>query len=291
MTELQRLHDTDCTLLMGVLNITEDSVSDGGLWLDPAKAAQHGRDDMLHAGADIIDIGAESTRPGAKRVSEKDELDRVTGAAKALIAHGAVVSIDTTRSAVAQAALDEGAQIINDVSGGRLDRDLPHVVADHDCLYIVQHWRGWLAGAAGNVPDADTSRYEHGVVNDVYDELMRQVDAVLEAGVQAEQVIIDPGLGFSKPGVEHNLPILAALDRFNAAGYPVLIGASRKRFVGSLLAGAGVTEPDMASKDNATAAISALCAEHGVWAVRVHDVAKSRDAVAVGNAWREYANA
>lgn len=291
MTELQRLHDTDCTLLMGVLNITEDSSSDGGLWLDPVKARDHG-DDMLHAGADIIDIGAESTRPGAKRVSEKDELDRVTGAAKALIAHGAVVSIDTTRSAVAQAALDEGAQIINDVSGGQLDRELPHVVADHsDCLYIVQHWRGWLAGAAGNVPDADTSRYEHGVVNDVYDELMRQVDAVLEAGVQAEQVIIDPGLGFSKPGVEHNLPILAALDRFNAAGYPVLIGASRKRFVGSLLAGAGVTEPDMASKDNATAAISALCAEHGVWAVRVHDVAKSRDAVAVGNAWREYANA
>ena len=129
------------------------------------------------------------------------------------------------------------------------------------------------------------------MVNDVHDELMRQVDAVLEAGVRAEQVIIDPGLGFSKPGVEHNLPILAALDRFNAAGYPVLIGASRKRFVGSLLAGAGVTEPDMASKDNATAAISALCAEHGVWAVRVHDVAKSRDAVAVGNAWREYANA
>lgn len=291
MTELQRLHDTDCTLLMGVLNITEDSSSDGGLWLDPVKARDHG-DDMLHAGADIIDIGAESTRPGAKRVSEKDELDRVTGAAKALIAHGAVVSIDTTRSAVAQAALDEGAQIINDVSGGQLDRELPHVVADHsDCLYIVQHWRGWLAGAAGNVPDADTSRYEHGVVNDVYDELMRQVDAVLEAGVQAEQVIIDPGLGFSKPGVEHNLPILAALDRFNAAGYPVLIGASRKRFVGSLLADAGVTEPDMASKDNATAAISALCAEHGVWAVRVHDVAKSRDAVAVGNAWREYANA
>ena len=291
MTELQRLHDTDCTLLMGVLNITEDSFSDGGLWLDPGKARDHG-DDLLHAGADIIDIGAESTRPGAKRVSEKDELDRVTGAAKALIAHGAVVSIDTTRSAVAQAALDEGAQIINDVSGGRLDRDLPHVVADHDCLYIVQHWRGWLAGSKGGAaPDADTSHYEHDVLKDVYDELMRQVDAVLEAGVQAEQVIIDPGLGFSKPGVEHNLPILAALDRFNAAGYPVLIGASRKRFVGSLLAGVGVTEPDMASKDNATAAISALCAEHGVWAVRVHDVAKSRDAVAVGNAWREYANA
>ena len=290
MTDLQALHDATHTMVMGVLNITEDSFSDGGLWLDPAKAAQHGRD-MMAAGADIIDIGAESTRPGAKRVSEADELARITGAVKTLIPAGAVLSIDTTRASVAAAALSEGAQIINDVSGGTLDAELPHVVADHDCLYIVQHWRGWLAGAAGNVPDADTSRYEHGVVNDVYDELMRQVDAVLEAGVQAEQVIIDPGLGFSKPGVEHNLPSLAALDRFNAAGYPVLIGASRKRFVGSLLAGAGVTEPDMASKDNATAAISALCAEHGVWAVRVHDVAKSRDAVAVGNAWREYANA
>lgn len=289
--DMKAIHDSQRTLVMGVLNITEDSFSDGGLWLAPEAAKAHG-EAMMKAGADIIDIGAESTRPGAKRVSEADEKARVLGAVDALIPEGAVLSIDTTRASVALAALEHGAQIINDVSGGQLDRELPHVVADHsDCLYIVQHWRGWLAGAAGNVPDADTSRYEHGVVNDVYDELMRQVDAVLEAGVQAEQVIIDPGLGFSKPGVEHNLPILAALDRFNAAGYPVLIGASRKRFVGSLLAGAGVTEPDMASKGNATAAISALCAEHGVWAVRVHDVAKSRDAVAVGNAWREYANA
>ena len=290
MTDLETIRNAGRTQVMGVLNITEDSFSDGGLWLQPDKAMEHGRA-MMAAGADIIDIGAESTRPGAKRVSEEDELARISGAVEALIPEGAVLSIDTTRASVAAGALEHGAQIINDVSGGTLDKELPHVVADHDCLYIVQHWRGWLAGAAGNVPDADTSRYEHGVVNDVHDELMRQVDAVLEAGVRAEQVIIDPGLGFSKPGVEHNLPILAALDRFNAAGYPVLIGASRKRFVGSLLAGAGVTEPDMASKDNATAAISALCAEHGVWAVRVHDVAKSRDAVAVGNAWREYANA
>ena len=292
--DMKAIHDSDRTLVMGVLNITEDSFSDGGLWLNPANAKAHG-EAMMKDGADIIDIGAESTRPGvpgAKRVSEEDEQTRVLGAVDALIPEGAVLSIDTKRASVARMALEHGAQIINDVSGGRLDREVPHVVAEHsESLYIVQHWRGWLAGAAGNVPDADTSRYEHGVVNDVYDELMRQVDAVLEAGVQAEQVIIDPGLGFSKPGVEHNLPILAALDRFNAAGYPVLIGASRKRFVGSLLAGAGVTEPDMASKDNATAAISALCAEHGVWAVRVHDVAKSRDAVAVGNAWREYANA
>ena len=220
--DMKAIHDSQSTLVMGVLNITEDSFSDGGLWLAPEAAKAHG-EAMMKAGADIIDIGAESTRPGAKRVSEADEKARVLGAVDALIPEGAVLSIDTTRASVALAALEHG--------------------------------------------------------------------AVLEAGVQAEQVIIDPGLGFSKPGVEHNLPILAALDRFNAAGYPVLIGASRKRFVGSLLAGAGVTEPDMASKDNATAAISALCAEHGVWAVRVHDVAKSRDAVAVGNAWREYANA
>lgn len=284
--DMRAIHDSRRTLVMGVLNITEDSFSDGGLWLEPRAAKAHG-EAMMAAGADIIDIGAESTRPGAKRVSETDERTRVLGAVDALIPEGAVLSIDTTRASVALSALEHGAQIINDVSGGQLDRELPRVVADHpECLYIVQHWRGWLAGAAGNVPDADTSVYEHGVVRDVYDELMRQVDAVSEAGVRAEQIIIDPGLGFSKPSVDHNMPVLASLDRFNATGYPVLIGASRKRFVGALLADAGVDEPDMASKDNATAAISALCAEHGAWAVRVHDVAKSRDAVAVGNAWR-----
>ena len=289
MTDLQALHDATHTMVMGVLNITEDSFSDGGLWLDPAKAAQHGRD-MMAAGADIIDIGAESTRPGAKRVSEADELARITGAVKTLIPAGAVLSIDTTRASVAAAALSEGAQIINDVSGGTLDAELPHVVADHDCLYIVQHWRGWLAGSAGDVPDANTSVYANGVVNDVYDELMKQVDDVLQAGVSPSQIIIDPGLGFSKPSVEHNFPLMVALERFNATGYPVLIGASRKRFVGAALADAGIDEPSMGSKDNATAAISALCAEYGAWAVRVHDVEKSRDAVAIGNAWRAFAN-
>lgn len=285
---MKAIHDSEHTLVMGVLNITEDSFSDGGLWLDPARAKAHG-EAMMRQGADIIDIGAESTRPGAKRVSEEDERSRVLGAVDALIPEGAVLSIDTTRASVALAALDHGAQIINDVSGGRLDAELPHVVAAHsECLYIVQHWRGWLAGAAGTVPDADTSVYANGVLNDVYDELMAQVDAVLAAGVGPEQVIIDPGLGFSKPGIEHNLPLLAGLERFNATGYPVLIGASRKRFVGAMLASAGIDEPTMADKDNATAAISALSAEHGAWAVRVHDVAKTRDAVAIGSAWRAY---
>lgn len=290
--DMKSIHDSDRTLVMGVLNITEDSFSDGGLWLDPANAKAHG-EAMMKDGADIIDIGAESTRPGgAKRVSEEDEQNRVLGAVDALIPEGAVLSIDTTRASVARMALEHGAQIINDVSGGQLDREVPHVVAEHaESLYIVQHWRGWLAGSAGDVPDADTSVYANGVVNDVYDELMKQVDDVLQAGVSPSQIIIDPGLGFSKPSVEHNFPLMVALERFNATGYPVLIGASRKRFVGAALADAGIDEPDMDSKDNATAAISALCAEHGAWAVRVHDVEKSRDAVAIGNAWRAFANA
>lgn len=288
--DMKSIHDSDRTLVMGVLNITEDSFSDGGLWLDPANAKAHG-EAMMKDGADIIDIGAESTRPGAKRVSEEDEQNRVLGAVDALIPEGAVLSIDTTRASVARMALEHGAQIINDVSGGQLDREVPHVVAEHaESLYIVQHWRGWLAGSAGDVPDANTSVYANGVVNDVYDELMKQIDDVLQAGVSPSQIIIDPGLGFSKPSVEHNFPLMVALERFNATGYPVLIGASRKRFVGAALADAGIDEPDMDSKDNATAAISALCAEHGAWAVRVHDVAKSRDAVAIGNAWRAFAN-
>lgn len=289
--DMKSIHDSDRTLVMGVLNITEDSFSDGGLWLDPANAKAHG-EAMMKDGADIIDIGAESTRPGAKRVSEEDEQNRVLGAVDALIPEGAVLSIDTTRASVARMALEHGAQIINDVSGGQLDREVPHVVAEHaESLYIVQHWRGWLAGSAGDVPDADTSVYANGVVNDVYDELMKQVDDVLQAGVSPSQIIIDPGLGFSKPSVEHNFPLMVALERFNATGYPVLIGASRKRFVGAALADAGIDEPSMDSKDNATAAISALCAEYGAWAVRVHDVEKSRDAVAIGNAWRAFANA
>lgn len=288
--DMKAIHDSDRTLVMGVLNITEDSFSDGGLWLDPANAKAHG-EAMMKDGADIIDIGAESTRPGAKRVSEEDEQTRVLGAVDALIPEGAVLSIDTTRASVARMALEHGAQIINDVSGGRLDREMPHVVAEHsESLYIVQHWRGWLAGSAGDVPDADTSVYANGVVDDVYDELMKQVDDVLQVGVSPSQIIIDPGLGFSKPSVEHNFPLMTALERFNTTGYPVLIGASRKRFVGAALADAGIDKPNMDSKDNATAAISALCAEHGAWAVRVQDVKKSRDAVAIGNAWRAFAN-
>jgi len=290
MTSLNDLHNPTRTLVMGVLNITEDSFSDGGLWLDPDKACGHGLA-MLDEGADIIDIGAESTRPGAKRVSEEDELARITGAVNALIPAGAVLSIDTTRASVAAAALDGGAQIINDVSGGTLDANLPHVIADHDCLYIVQHWRGWLAGSKGANPDQDTSVYEHGVLTDVHDELMRQVDGVLAAGVKPERIIIDPGLGFSKPSIEHNLPLLTGLETFRGTGYPVLIGQSRKRFISAMLTEAGAVGedgPTMAQRDDVTAALSALSAEHGAGAVRVHDVAKSHAAVIAGNIWRQY---
>ena len=208
---------------------------------------------------------------------------------------GALVTaslVPPTPGPVAAAALSEGAQIINDVSGGTLDTELPHVVADHDCLYIVQHWRGWLVGSKGANPDQDTSVYEHGVLTDVHDELMRQVDGVLAAGVKPERIIIDPGLGFSKPGIEHNLPLLTGLETFRATGYPVLIGQSRKRFISAMLTGtgtAGADGPTMAQRDDVTAALSALSAEHGAWAVRVHDVAKSRAAVIAGNTWREYA--
>lgn len=288
--DMKSIHDSDRTLVMGVLNITEDSCSDGGLWLDPANAKAHG-EAMMKDGADIIDIGAESTRPGAKRVSEEDEQNRVLGAVDALIPEGAVLSIDTTRASVARMALEHGAQIINDVSGGQLDREVPHVVAEHaESLYIVQHWRGWLAGSAGDVPDANTSVYANGVVNDVYDELMKQVDDVLQAGVSPSQIIIDPGLGFSKPSVEHNFPLMVALERFNATGYP---GADRSLAQTIRRRGAcrcRYRRAKHGAKTMRPPPSAPLCAEYGAWAVRVHDVEKSRDAVAIGNAWRAFAN-
>lgn len=294
-SSLRRLHDAPQTLVMGVLNVTADSFSDGGLWLDPDKAAQHGLD-MMGDGADIIDIGAESTRPGAQRVDAETEKSRVLTAVNALTPHGAMLSIDTTRASVAQAALDAGAQIINDVSGGQMDPDMPRVIRDNDCLYILQHWRAWLSGSASGVPDRDTSVYEHGVLADVIDEMRRQLDAVLDAGVAPGRIILDPGLGFSKPDAERNMPLLAGLARIQKLGYPVLIGQSRKRFIGGILAGLDWCAPaDDAQaaedKDNATAGLSALCAEHGAWAVRVHDVRRSVAAVAMGRAWREAAQA
>ncbi|MCI1983402.1 MAG: dihydropteroate synthase [Bifidobacteriaceae bacterium] len=289
METLQALREPSTPHVMGILNITEDSFSDGGLWLDASAAAQHGRD-LVAQGATILDIGAESTRPGAVRVDADTERSRIVTAVRNLRGLGVPLSIDTTRASVARAALDEGASIINDVSGGRLDSEIPRLVAQRDCLYIVQHWRQWLSGGSGGVADSNSSTYVHGVVADVYDELMAQVDDVLAAGVAPEKIIIDPGLGFSKPGVDLNLPLMTHLATFRASGYPVLIGASRKRFVGALLKnpsqGEHADEPTTSRKDVATAVLSALCALSGAWAVRVHDAAMSRDALAVAQAWK-----
>lgn len=294
------------TLVMGVLNVTEDSFSDGGIWLRTEDAVRHAHD-MAEQGADIIDIGAESTRPGARRVPEDVEVQRVLGVLAVLAGSDSgrrmvPVSVDTTRSKVADSALKHGAAIINDVSGGQLDPELPHVAAAYGCPYIVQHWRGWLdPGSSGS-----SEIYEDGVVNDVYAELMHQVDAVRAAGVSDERIIIDPGLGFSKPGISHNLPLISSLARFQATGYPVLIGQSRKRFIGSIISdpypdsarrGQGSTvkgkpvpqqEVNLDDKDAVTAGLSALIAERGAWAVRVHDVRRNVCAVAAGDILRHY---
>lgn len=280
---------------MGVLNVTEDSTSDGGLYLHTSAAAAHAHT-LIEQGADLIDIGAESTRPGAKRVSESEEINRITRTLQAIRedahAHHVQLSIDTTRASVAQAALDEGADIINDVSGGTLDPHMPQLLARTGKPYIVQHWRGWLDGR-------DSSKYEYGVVADTVAELHRQIISVLNSGVKPEQIIADPGLGFSKPGPELNYPLIEHLEELQQLGFPVLIGASRKRFVKKTLLADGLRrmartdnlEPQEVSNDRldvATAMISVLAAQKGAWAVRVHNVQASRDALAVWETARQF---
>ncbi|TCD54052.1 dihydropteroate synthase [Alloscardovia theropitheci] len=281
---LKRLTSSERTLIMGVLNITEDSFSDGGRYLDPHQAFAHAKR-MISEGADIIDIGAESTRPGAIRVLEEIERKRIVTAVKLL--HEAfpevALSIDTTRASVAQAALECGAHIINDVSGGQLDSQMADVVAQSDCLYIVQHWRAWL----GKDSERDTTYYVNGVVRDTYDELKAQVEAVLSHGVKPQQIIIDPGLGFSKPTIDHNLPLLMHTQLFTHMGYPVLIGASRKRFVAGLVHEAGLDDNEE-TRDDMTAALSVIAAQQNAWAVRVHNVERNRAAVQAVIASRGY---
>lgn len=264
------------TAVMGVVNVTPDSFSDGGRWFEPAAAVAHGLE-LLVAGADLLDVGGESTRPGAGRVPVEEELRRVVPVVGELAAAGAVVSVDTTRAAVAAAALEAGAAIVNDVSGGLADPDLPRVVAASDAAYVAMHWRG-----PSDVMDA-LAVYDD-VVATVVEDLSARLDALVAAGVPAERVVLDPGLGFAKPGSD-NWPLLAHLDALAALGRPLLIGASRKRFLGHLLAGPDGTPAPPADRDHATAAISALCAAQGVWAVRVHEVRPSADAVRVGASW------
>lgn len=270
------LTSLDRTLVMGVVNVTPDSFSDGGQWFDADRAVAHGRE-LLVQGADLLDVGGESTRPGAARVPQDEELRRVLPVVRELVAGGAVVSVDTTRPAVALAAVEAGAAVVNDVSGGLADAGMRRVVAETGVVYVAMHWRGHA-----DVMDA-LAVYDD-VVADVRDELARRVEELMAAGVRLEQVVLDPGLGFAKPG-QDNWPLLAHLDALTALGRPVLVGASRKRFLGHLLAGPdGVPVPPQ-DRDRATAAVSALAAVAGAWCVRVHDVPGSADAVRVGAAW------
>lgn len=262
----------DHCVVMGVVNVTPDSFSDGGRYLDVDDAIAHGVA-LFRRGADVIDVGGESTRPGAGRVSPSVEAERVAPVIRSLAAEGVPVSVDTTRSEVALAALEAGATIVNDVSGGLADPRMASVVADAGVPYVLMHWRG-------HSREMDRLAAYDDVVKDVREELAARVDAALAAGVRPELIVLDPGLGFAKTA-EHNWQLLHRLDELMSLGHPVLVGASRKRFLGALLGG---REPD--GREDATAAVSTLAAYLGVWGVRVHDVERTLDAVAVARAWR-----
>lgn len=264
--------------VMGVVNVTDDSFSDGGRYLDPARAVAHGIE-LAAEGASIIDVGGESTRPGAARIDADIEITRVVPVIKGLVAEGLTVSIDTMHAAVARAALDHGAAIVNDVSGGRADPAMAPLIAGAGVPWVLMHWRSVSADDPHEVP-----RYDD-VVAEVRNELLAGVSAALDAGVNERNLIIDPGLGFAKTA-RHNWVLLQALPELVNTGLPVLVGASRKRFLGSLLADAdgSLRPPD--GRETATAVISAMAALHGAWGVRVHDVRASMDAVSVVAAWR-----
>jgi dihydropteroate synthase len=263
--------------VMGVVNVTDDSFSDGGLYLDRDRAVEHGQA-LAADGAAIVDVGGESTRPGATRVDPRVETDRVVPVVKALAAQGITVSIDTMRAEVAAAALQHGARMVNDVSGGRADPKMAPLVADADVPWILMHWRSVSAARPHDVPDYGD------VVADVKAELLASVDAATSAGVDATRLIIDPGLGFAKTA-QHNWALLRALPELVATGIPVLVGASRKRFLGSLLVDEHGDRPP-AGRETATAVVSALAALQGVWGVRVHDVRATVDALKVVEAWK-----
>lgn len=274
----------DRTLVMGILNVTEDSFSDGGRYLDQDAAIQHGLT-LHYAGADIIDVGGESTRPGSDPIDSATEQARVLPVVQALIRAGAVVSLDTRHTDTAEAALRIGEVIINDVSGLQHEEAMPELIARTGAHYILMHNRG-------DSRTMDSLADYEDVLEDVVRELAEVRDRFLAAGVKPEQIILDPGLGFAKAG-EQNWDLLRGLERIRQLGHPVLIGASRKRFLGTLLTGRtgqSNTEPAPAERDHATAAVSALSAAHGAWAVRVHDVPSSLDAVLTAAAWNSRAD-
>jgi dihydropteroate synthase len=261
---------------MGVLNVTSDSFSDGGRYLTTAQAVLRGAE-LLSAGADMVDVGGESTRPGAGRVDADEERRRVVPVVAALARDGAAVTIDTTRPTVAAAAIDAGAAAVNDVSGGLADPGMLPLAAQAGVPVVLMHWRG---------PSRDMQSRTHydDVVGEVAGHLADRAAAARAAGVAAERIVLDPGLGFAKTAA-HNWALLHRLDALVTLGYPVLVGASRKAFLGALLGGPDRPRP-VADREYATTAVSALAAVAGAWAVRVHEPRPSADAVRVAAAWR-----
>ena len=269
------------TLIMGIINVTPDSFSDGGRWDTAELAVAHGRQ-LLAQGADIVDVGGESTRPGAARVTPEDEQARVIPVVRVLADDGAAVSIDTINAATAEAAVRAGAVVVNDVSGGLADPDMHRVVAACGVVYVCQHWRG--------DPETmdrltDYSAFG-GVVDGVEAELCERLGELEAAGVDRSQIVVDPGLGFAKTHPQ-SWRLLAATERLRQdLGQPVLIGTSRKRFLSLSLPDSAAADP--IARDAATAATSALAALAGAWAVRVHEVPASRDAVRTASLWKEH---
>ena len=271
MTRQPLFRPTHC-VVMGVLNVTPDSFSDGGNYADHDSAVAHGLE-MHAAGADYVDVGGESTRPGADRVDAAEECNRILPVIRDLAVEGVRVSVDTTRAEVAEAALDAGAVLVNDVSGGLADPGMAKLVADAGVPWVLMHWRGHSKRMYAQAHYDD-------VVTEVCDELTARRDDALAAGVAAEQLVLDPGLGFAK-NAPHNWALLAGLDRIVGLGLPVLVGASRKTFLGRLLAGPDAEPLPPERRDAATLATTVLAAGAGAWGVRVHDVAASVDAVKV----------
>lgn len=264
--------------VMGIVNVTDDSFSDGGRYLDPTRAVEHALA-LAAEGADIIDVGGESTRPGAVRIDPAVETARILPVVKEIAAQGITVSIDTMHSVVARAALESGASIVNDVSGGRVDPDMASLVAEAAVPWVLMHWRSVQQAQPHDAP------HYRDVVAEVRDELLAGVDAALAVGIDHDKLIIDPGLGFAKTA-QHNWALLRALPELVATGIPVLVGASRKRFLGTLLAAPDGTPRPPDGRETATALISALAGLHGAWGVRVHDVRASIDALKVIDAWQ-----